>query len=355
MALSKTRWRRLLDTGPGQLALGLLLAALTLGLRFALDPILQNRQPYTPAFGAVALAVWFGGWRAGLVTAVTCQLASNFFFVPPRHQVTVSEVELVGAASYYLIALVIIYLGHRAQTAIEALRNADAEKDQFIATLSHELRNPMAPIVNATRLIERRADLDPATRAATQILSRQTRHMTRLLDDLMDLSRITRQRLELRKAPVELRSVIAHAVEIARGMPGGEAHPIVVRLPEERVEFVADATRLTQIIGNLLNNAIKYTPSGTAITIDVLHEGHDVVIAVRDQGPGIATDVLPKLFTPFAQRKGKHSARDGGLGIGLWLSKRLAVLHGGTLHVRSRRGEGAEFIVRLPAEAAQKR
>ena len=348
MRAFSAKLERFRTSWPGQLLLGLGLGAVAIGLRYLLDPILQARQPYTPAFGAVALAAWFLGWRSATVTAIACQLAGNYLFVAPRGEMTFGAAELVGAGSYYLIAFIIIYLGHRAREANRALRQADAEKDHFIATLSHELRNPLSPIVNATHILARSPKLDPALRAPADMLLRQARHMSRLLDDLLDLSRITRQRLELRKEPVNLRAVIAHAVEIARPAHRRTGHEFVVRFPDEVPRVVADPTRLTQILGNLLTNAVKYTPDGTVVTLDVLREAAYVVIAVRDEGPGIPSDLLPGLFKAFAVRSGAGGEREG-LGIGLWLANRLAELHGGSLEVRSRRGEGAEFVLRLPA------
>jgi PAS domain S-box-containing protein len=187
---------------------------------------------------------------------------------------------------------------HDARQAREALREADRRKDEFLATLAHELRNPLAPIRNALHLLERRNVLDPAARAAQAMMERQVAHMVRLIDDLLDVSRITRGKLELRREPVALAKIIEQAIETARPHL---AQPLTTELPEAPVYLDADPVRLAQVFSNLLNNAAKYTSRSGRIHLSAAREDGEVVVRVRDTGVGIAPEQLPRLFEMFSQ------------------------------------------------------
>jgi signal transduction histidine kinase/ActR/RegA family two-component response regulator len=231
----------------------------------------------------------------------------------------------------------------------EALREADRRKDSFLATLAHELRNPLAPIRNAVQILKQQAPPEPNLQAARDIIERQVRHMVRLIDDLLDTSRITQGKLELRRERIALATVIEQALETIRPHLG---HELAVSLPEERIELDADPVRLAQVFSNLLNNACKYTEKGGRIRLGAERDGGEVVVTVKDSGIGISPDHLPRLFEMFAQLDyGRERAR-GGLGIGLWLCRWLVELHGGSIAARSEgQGKGSEFIVRLPIAA----
>jgi PAS domain S-box-containing protein len=234
--------------------------------------------------------------------------------------------------------------------AEQALREADRRKDEFLATLAHELRNPLAPIRNAVQILQAKCPPLPDLQWAGDIISRQTDQMTRLVDDLLDVSRITRGKIELRKQRVELRSVINDAVEASRPLIEQCGHTLAVELPTEPLTLEADPTRLAQVLLNLLNNAAKYTERGGHIRLKARREDGHIVLRVKDNGVGIPPDMLPRIFEMFAQVDHSLERSQGGLGIGLTLVQRLAALHGGAVEAHSQGpGQGSEFIVRLPA------
>jgi signal transduction histidine kinase len=233
----------------------------------------------------------------------------------------------------------------------EALREADRRKDEFLATLSHELRGPLAPMVNALHLIKASGGREPATGEARQMMERQLRHLVRLVDDLLDVSRISRGRLELHREPVDVARVVEQALEIVRPHIGQD---LELSLPAAPLYVEADRVRLAQVVANLLHNAAKYTPLPGSIRVSARAEGGEAVIRVRDSGIGIAAEELPRLFRMFAQARPALERAQGGLGIGLALARWLVELHGGTIEAHSEGpGKGAEFTVRLPATARQ--
>ena len=236
----------------------------------------------------------------------------------------------------------------------ENLRDADRRKDEFLATLAHELRNPLAPVMAALEVM-RRTGNDPALVNETRsIMLRQMEQMVRLVDDLLDVSRITRDRLELRREKLELKAVIHNAVEAARPLAASLGHELQISLPQEAVDLDADPARLTQVFGNLLNNACKFTPRGGRISLDARREGAEVVVRVKDTGIGIASDKLAEVFGMFAQIDRSLSRSQGGLGIGLTLVQRLVEMHGGTVWAESEgAGRGALFVVCLPLASAE--
>jgi signal transduction histidine kinase len=231
-----------------------------------------------------------------------------------------------------------------------ALKEADRRKDEFLAVLSHELRNPLAPVRNAVGILKLRSPDEPELRWAREIIERQVHQMTRLIDDLLDVSRITQDRLELRREQVALAQVLREAVEMSRPLITQEGHDLDVSVPPDPVLLHADGARLAQVFANLLNNAAKYTPTGGRITLCAWCEESDVVISVRDNGVGISPEMLPQIFEMFLQVDRSVGRTQGGLGIGLTLVKRLVSLHQGTVEARSDGlGTGSEFLVRLPA------
>jgi len=226
---------------------------------------------------------------------------------------------------------------------------ADNRKDEFLATLAHELRNPLAPIRNWVNVL-RLTRSDERGSHIWDMMDRQVSHMVRLVDDLMELSRITRGKIDLRIEAVELAPVIAAAVEASRPLIEGARHTLTVDVPDEPIVVTADAVRLAQIVSNLLNNAAKYTDAGGSITLSVRVDGPHAAIAVRDTGSGISADALPRVFDMFVQED--HRPK-GGLGIGLTLVRSLVEMHGGRVEARSDGpGKGSEFVVRLPLSAS---
>jgi PAS domain S-box-containing protein len=238
--------------------------------------------------------------------------------------------------------------------AEEALREADRRKDEFLATLAHELRNPLAPIRNAIRILQLQGPPAPELQWARDVIERQMQQMTRLIDDLLDVSRITRNRLELRKELVELASVLHGAVETSRPLLDGSSHELSLSQPPEPVYIEADPTRLTQVFSNLLNNAAKYSEPKGRISLTAEYQGRDVVVSVRDHGIGIPPEMLPRVFDAFTQLDRSLERSRGGLGIGLTLVKQLVEMHGGSVEAHSDGvGRGSEFVVRLPTPTSQ--
>ena len=233
--------------------------------------------------------------------------------------------------------------------AEEALREADRRKDEFLAVLAHELRNPLAPIRYAVAMARKNNRPEAERQQAQAIIERQVDHMGRLLDDLLDVSRITRGTLILRRSTVDLASVVAAAQESARPLIEARGHTLTVRLPAGSIRLVADPVRLAQVLSNLLINAAKYTDTGGRIELEAKRGRNGLVVAVRDNGIGISAEMMPRMFTLFAQASPAIERSEGGLGIGLALVRGLVELHGGTVSARSRGvGQGSAFVVRLP-------
>ena len=237
----------------------------------------------------------------------------------------------------------------------QSLQEADRRKDEFLATLAHELRNPLAPIRQATAISRMPTSTDAQKRWSHDVIERQVRHMALLLDDLLDVSRITRGVLSLRRGPNELGEMLDAAVETARPLVDGRQHELEVVAPQAAIVMQADPLRVSQIIANLLTNAAKYTEPHGHIRLAAALDDDDVVIEVSDNGIGIAPESLPAVFDMFTQLRGTDDRAGGGLGIGLALTKGLVELHGGSIVVRSDGvGCGSVFTVRLPrGEAAQ--
>ena len=235
----------------------------------------------------------------------------------------------------------------------EELREADRRKDEFLATLAHELRNPLAPIRNGLELIRLGHTNGAVLEQASNIMDRQLAQMVRLVDDLLDVSRITREKLDLHMDRVELSIVLRNAVETSRPLIEAHQHELIVSQSPEAVLLNADTTRLAQVFSNLLNNAAKYTKPGGRITLETQNQDGWVEVRVRDNGTGIPKEMLGRIFEMFAQVGRALERSQGGLGIGLTLAKRLVEKHGGTIEARSDGlGAGSEFIVRLPTAEA---
>jgi two-component system CheB/CheR fusion protein len=236
----------------------------------------------------------------------------------------------------------------------EALRTADRRKDEFLATLAHELRNPLAPIRNAVEILKVEGSSVADLRWSQGVLDRQVQVMSRLLDDLLDVSRISRNRLDLRKERVELKAVLDAALETSRPVIEAAGHKLSLSLPAGPVHLDADPVRLAQVFANLLNNAAKYTEDGGQTWIEARRQGDTVTVSVRDSGIGMSDSMLPHIFEIFSQAETALVRSQGGLGIGLSLVKGIVELHGGTIEARSEGpGRGSEFIVRLPVAAPE--
>jgi len=233
--------------------------------------------------------------------------------------------------------------------AEDALRQADRHKDEFLAMLAHELRNPLAPIRNAVHLMRMKALQDPQMCLARDVIERQLSQLTRLVDDLLDVSRITRGKINLTRQPLKVSELIARAVETVEPIIQGRSQVLTVELPEQPPVVDGDCMRLTQAIANVLGNAAKYTDTGGSIVLQVCARARDVEIRVRDTGIGIPAEVLPKIFDLFTQLDQRMERPQSGLGIGLALVRRLVEMHGGSVSAHSEgAGRGSEFVICLP-------
>jgi len=230
------------------------------------------------------------------------------------------------------------------------MREADRSKNEFLATLAHELRNPLAPIRNAVEILHVKAEPSPEVQWALEVVDRQMEQMTRLVDDLLDIARITGNKLELRREPVAVSEVVRVAVQTSRPLMDASGQRFTLALPETPLYLDGDLTRLAQVVSNLLNNSSKYTERGGRIELSVERQHRDVVISVKDTGIGIPADMLPRVFDIFTQVHRSPEQLPAGLGIGLTLVKRLVEMHNGSIEARSAgSGQGSEFVIRMPA------
>jgi signal transduction histidine kinase len=229
------------------------------------------------------------------------------------------------------------------------LRANDRRKDEFLAVLAHELRNPLAPIASALHIFRLQYSADPEFARLSEMMGRQVEHLVRLVDDLLEVSRITRGKIELRRAPVRLEDVVRQAIDASRPMIDAAGHELVLEMPPQPITIEADAVRLAQVFSNLLNNAAKYTDPGGTIHFVVSRTDEEVLASVRDSGIGIPASALETVFEMFTQVEPTVGRSNGGLGIGLTLVKSIVELHGGTVTAASEGpGMGSEFVVRLP-------
>ncbi len=276
----------------------------------------------------------------------------RFMVEYPCHSPTEQRWFVMQATSFQSPGPVRVVVAHvnvtERRRAEDALREADRRKDEFLATLAHELRNPLAPIRNALQILRLSPDREAHEQART-LMERQLGQMVRLVDDLLDVSRISQGKLELRKKRVPVDEVLRSAVETSRPVIDRMGHELTVRLPDQTITVDADMTRLAQVFSNLLNNSAKYMDRGGRIWLTVERQGSDVLVSVKDAGIGIAADQLPHLFRMFSQVGSALERSQGGLGIGLTLVKQLVEMHGGRIEARSDGpGKGSEFVVRLP-------
>jgi signal transduction histidine kinase/ActR/RegA family two-component response regulator len=243
-------------------------------------------------------------------------------------------------------------LERKAQAQAATLAEVDRNKDEFLAMLSHELRSPLAAISNATELLRLEKNEGPLQLRARQIIERKVGHLTHLVQDMLDVSRITSGKVQLRLQPIDLGSVVEGALEISRPLLDQHQHELTVSLPSEPILVHADGARLEQVVVNLLTNAAKYSDDAGHISLTVQQEDGWAVLRVQDRGVGIAPELLPHIFDLFTQAERSLDRSEGGLGIGLYVVQRMVQLHGGSVEVSSVMEQGTEFVVRLPVESA---
>jgi signal transduction histidine kinase/ActR/RegA family two-component response regulator len=343
----------------------LAVAVAAIHLRWFFEPWLGDTVPFITLWGAVAIAVWFGGWAPAALASMVGYLFIRLLFIEPKGEIAVSgPAQVLGLALYAASCALIIVLGEgmrRARNRYRAseaalrerameLQRADANKSQFLAVLSHELRNPLAPLRTGVAILKRQRD-PSAPADVHEMMDRQITQLTRLIDDLLDVSRIDRGKLELRSEQIALDAAVRTAIETATPNIATKSHELVVRYAAQPLHVHGDAVRLAQAISNLLNNAAKFTPRGGRIELSMRAEGENAVVSVADNGIGLAPENLARVFDMFFQIDSSQSA--GGLGLGLTLARSIVERHGGRVEARSAGvGKGTEFLVSLPLVAA---
>jgi signal transduction histidine kinase len=329
-----------------QLLGALAISAVSLGIRELLDPLLEQLEPFATGFVAVAAAVWFLGWQAGITTALTVYFGAHYLFVEPRHTWSLTNVYDVSSFFTNLTAsLVVIWMAHQARLARDKAIAANEQKDRFVAMVSHELRNPLGTMSNALAGLRQVKDATHQE-AWVRLMERQTAQMTEILTDLLDVSRINRGQITINKTLVDLQTSVEEAVAYTRAAAERKGQRIVPDIGGPAVASV-DRTRILQVLTNLLDNASKYSPADATIQVR-LRPGDPTEIRICDDGPGIPKELLPHIFE-LNRPASTRSSETGGLGLGLPVCKKLVELHGGTIKARNRaRGRGACFTVSLP-------
>jgi signal transduction histidine kinase/ActR/RegA family two-component response regulator len=345
-------------------------------VRVAVSGTVGNYAPIVSFTIAVTIAAWYGGLKPGLLATALSALAADYLYLPTNHSFRIKSLSGAVALGVMVFAGILISLLceslHRTRRRLEAeqenlrqsielqremreaLAESDRRKDEFLATLAHELRNPLAPVRNAIHILRARLPPTPELQWARDVIDRQVTQMARLIDDLMDVSRITRGTFELRRERVSLVEVVRLAVETSRPSIDASGHDLVLRLPAEPIYLDADVIRLAQVFANLLNNAAKYTGPGGRIAVTAQRDADTVSVTVQDSGIGIPSEMLAQVFEPFTQLDRSLERARGGLGIGLALAKRLVEMHGGAIEAHSAgSGQGSRFVVRLPLSVQQ--
>ena len=284
-------------------------------------------------------------WKAEADNKVEVEFVSNVY-AENNHQVVQCNIRDITERRR---------LQRLTQEQAAALADLDRRKDEFLAMLSHELRNPLAPILNAVLLLRLHSNRNrqqgienPILQQSAGIIERQVGQLAKIVDELLEVSRITTGRIQLHQEPIAVGVLVENAVATVRSLFDQRKHELTVSLPAKAIWLHADAARLEQVVVNLLTNAAKYTDSGGKVWLTVQQEGEEAVLRVRDTGVGIAPEILPRIFDLFTQAERSLDRSQGGLGIGLALVQRLVEMHGGTVAASSVLGQGSEFVVRLP-------
>jgi signal transduction histidine kinase/ActR/RegA family two-component response regulator len=336
-------------------------SAVALLITWGLGPQVVGITPFF--FAAVMISAWIGGLGPGLLATLLAGVSSAYFFVEPPNSLWIGPDDLIREAMFIAVAVFISYLQHSTRESEERLRQAkvaaDAAsqaKDQFLAVLSHELRNPLNPVLSLASMHERDLSLPASLREDFAMIRRNIELEARLIDDLLDLNRITKGKLSMHLEPADVHELIRDAAFICRDAIRSKGLRLSLELGAQRSYVIGDAARLRQVIWNLLKNAIKFTPPHGSITICTNRgdaqagaEAEFVEIAVRDTGIGLEPEVRDRIFNAFDQGDVRITQQFGGLGLGLSISKMLVELHGGSIRAHSEgKGRGATFTVALP-------
>lgn len=316
-------------------------------LRQWLHPVLGEHLSFSFALLAVFVAAWTGGVWPAVATAILSAVVSNYFFTASLN--INSPEEFLDLLFFVAMSVVIGVLSEISLRALLRARDAEREKDNFMAAVAHEMRSPLSVIYYANTL-NRMAHSDP-TSDQLDVIDRQVHHLNMMIEDLLDVSRVARGKIKLNRQRVDAAAIIAGAVERARPLVESHKHQLAVQVPPQSIGLDADPVRMEQVLTNLLTNAAKYTPDGGQITIQAEAAAGAAIFSVRDNGIGIAAEVLPRVFDLFVQADAALDRTEGGLGIGLALARKIVEMHGGTVRaISAGKNCGSEFVVSLPFE-----
>ena len=329
-----------------------------LGLRFLLNPLLGQQGPYLILSLAVVVAAFYGGFGPALFATVLSTSIGTYFFIGSGSWLVFFQPQNISRTVLFLvIGLSIGMIGGRLRTSrhelaesVRQLRASNRAKDNAMATLGHEIRNPLAALHSAQEVLRRAPDDPKRVGWAGELIGRQVLQMTRMADDLVDLSGVMRGEFPIEQRPTDLQKVLAQALEQSGPLIAKKGHRLHTDLGTASIEVLGDATRLVQVFANLLNNAAKYTDPGGDVTL-ALHTTtvREVVVTVRDNGIGMQPEAIDDLFEPFVQAPGAASNAEGGLGLGLAIVKKIVERHGGKVSASSTGlGQGSTVTVRLP-------
>lgn len=353
--LRSAMFKRILKSGEKYFLAFLLVLAATVA-RLALNPILNENAPLLIFTLPVAAAALHGGFGPAIFATFLGGTVGAYLFVNGIGFDEFTLAEQVGVALFFGIGSILSYLGgklmqarNQAQESAEQLKAADKRKDEFISMLGHELRNPLAGISTASELLQY-VRLDGQRHAqASDVIRRQIGHMTRLLDDLLDMARISRGLVHLSKVPLDLAEVANEAAAQCQAVVDQHRHQLTLKLLGGPAWIEGDRTRLVQVVSNLIINAAKYSPPGSHITVGLECDDRQAVLAVEDDGNGLSPELLPHVFEPFVQAERKIDRSQGGLGLGLSIVRNIVQLHGGTVAAHSEGvGKGSRFCLTLP-------
>jgi signal transduction histidine kinase len=324
---------------------GLGIAAL---LRHLSDVYLREHLSFSFLYLAVFVAAWTGGWWPATVTTVFGAMLGNYYFSDPHYSFLISsKEEFFDLLFFVIVSLIIGGLSEISLRSLIRAQEAEREKNEFMAALAHEMRSPLSVINYASALSRHSGTEQPNDQL--DVIDRQVHHLNSMIEDLLDVSRVARGKITLHRHYVDVADVVDGAVERARPVIDSHRHTLKVQLPGRPVSLHVDPTRIEQVFANLLTNAAKYTPDGGEISVRVQVVDNTVVLSVRDNGIGIAREMLPRVFDLFVQVPGARERSQGGLGIGLALARRIAEMHGGSVEANSQGlDRGSEFVVSLP-------
>jgi signal transduction histidine kinase len=317
-------------------------------IRYLLNPELGQNLIFSIYYLAVSLAGWAGGLTPALITALASGILGNYLFTEPRGMLEIKSAEDVwGLVLFVAVSLVIGILSEISLRAQARVREAEQQKDDFLAILAHELRNPLA-IIHYTNLAEDKAKL-AGQPARSEIIDRQVQQLDQMIDDLLDISQVSRGKFRIRAEAVNVSTLVDDAIEKSQAFVARRGHELTVERPSEELAIWGDSARLQQVITNLLTNAARYTPQGGKIEFRATREKDSLVIRVRDNGLGLAKELISRVFDLQTQVARSLETSGPSLGVGLALVRTLVELHGGTVSAVSEGpNQGSEFTVRLP-------